>query len=217
MHTLNLDLLKIKNSYYFLVLTISICIMNFLIQFFFNSEDVFFNTYNDQLNLETIQKLLVNQNQYKWVGFLFIPIFLMLKILYNNFFVTAGSLLNSKFGNFKENYNICLKAEYVFLLMMIIKFGCYVIYKPVNTIFDLTFIPGSVANIFSISKTPQWYTYPLQTINIWEFLFCAVGTQMFAIHHNVSKIKAAKLFCTPYLTGLFIWLLIVTFVSLQLA
>ena len=216
MYTLNLDLLKIKNVKYFFILTIFICVITFLIQYLFYSDTIFFNTYSEQLSVERIQKLSTNQKQYQWFGFLFIPIFLILKIIYNNFFITAGSLLDDKLGDFKDNYNICLKAEYVFVMMLIVKFGCFVIYKRVNTIFDLTFIPGSLANLFPISIKPQWYQYLLQTINIWEVLFCIVGTHMYSIQYNVGKTKAAKLFCIPYLTGLFIWVLIVTFISLQL-
>lgn len=71
----------------------------------------------------------------------FIPIILVIKILYNSAWLTTGSILNTERGNFKANLNICLKAEYVFVVMLLVKLAVFVFFKDVNTLNDLGFIP----------------------------------------------------------------------------
>ncbi|MGG9970312.1 hypothetical protein ACQ33O_00855 [Ferruginibacter sp. SUN002] len=215
MNEFNIEILTIKKRNYFCGITIFIYAITFFIEYFFYTDSVYYSTYTEQLSLEKVQEILDSEKKYRWLGYLIIPISLILKVLYNSFWVTIGSLLNNERSSFKHNYNICLKAEYVFVLRLLVKFCCLVIYKPVNTLYDLAFVPGALSNLFPISSTPQWYQYPLQTINIWELLYCFVGTSMYAIQHNVSKSKAAAMFCIPYLIGLAIWVLIVVFFTLQ--
>lgn len=209
------EILGLKIGQYFIAVTIFMASLILCIQYFFYIDGVVYNIYNEQLSIQRIEDFIGNQKKYQWLAYIFIPVTLIVKILYNTFWITTGSLLNNERSSFIPNYNICLKAEYVFVLMLIVKFSCLVIYKPVNTLYDLAFIPGSLANLLPTTTTPQWYQYPLQTANIWEVLYCFVGTSMYSIQHNVNKSKAAALFCIPYLIGLVIWVLIVVFITLQ--
>ena len=217
--TLILDLhqffLVQKKAKYFIILSFYIIGISYVIQFSFYNESVFYNTYAEQLTFERTQKMYESGKQWRWISYLLMPVFLISKIAYNSFWITTGSLLNRVKGEFIDDYNICLKAEYIFVAMLLTKFIWLIFFKEVNNLTDLSFIPGSLLNFYNVAKLPQWLIYPLQTINIWEVLFCIVGTSMYSIQYNVSKAKAAQLFCIPYLAGLFIWVLVIVFITLQ--
>ncbi|WP_460684232.1 hypothetical protein [Niabella aquatica] len=138
-------------------------------------------------------------------------------MLYNTCVVTTGSLLSDSRAGFKSNFNVCLKAEYVFVIMLFVKFLVLGFFKEVNTLDDLSFMPGSLANLYKVSELPKWAVYPLQTLNLWELLFCWAGTELYALQFGISKSAAVQRFCIPYLTGLFIWVLVVVFITLQLS
>ncbi len=216
MYQFHRDLLIQKKLFYFLIIASILIAISYLLQTTFYGENIYYNTYADKLTTDRIDKLYSDGKKWQWVGFLIIPVALILKVLYNSFWLTTGSLLHDNRGKFKNNYNVCLKAEYVFIIMGFVKFLWLVAFKKVNSLTDLGFVPGSIINLFKENEIPIWLTYPLQTLNIWEVLFCIVGTSMYSIQFNVSKAKAAQLFCVPYLIGLFIWVLIVSFLTLQL-
>ena len=209
------SLLPIKSLQYFLVILFFHLVIAFCINFFFINETVFYNTYADMFAYERAMEIFSVQSRYQWIGYILLPVTLIIKIIYNTTCVTVGSLLHQERGEFESNFNICLKAEYVFVAMLLVKLAFFAFFKEVETLNDLGFIPGSLLNLFDANEVPKWAIYPLQTINIWEVWFCWVGTSLYSIQFNISKAKAAALFCIPYLIGLFIWILVVVFITLQ--
>lgn len=216
MYKLNKELLENKKITYFVILSIILIIITYLIQYSFYNENIFYNSYIQQLSVERAKKIYEASSKWQYLSLVFLPIIFFVKVCYNSFWLTTGSILNNERGGFKLNYNICLKAEYVFALMLLAKFIWLILFKNVNTLSDLSFIPGSLLNLYSIDKIPKWLIYPLQTLNIWEVLFCIVGTSMYSIQYNVGKLKAIQLFCVPYLFGLLFLLLLIVFITLQL-
>lgn len=214
-NSFHLDILNFKKFYYLILLFIIGVVLNYLNQTIFFGETIFYNTYADKLTADRIEKMYNNGKSWQWLSYLLIPLVLFLKVLYNSFWLTSASIFNDSKVKFLDNYNICLKAEYVFIIMGIFKFLWLVLFKEVNTLTDLSFMPGSLSNLFKTNEVPVWLNYPLQVVNIWEVLFCIIGTSMCSIQFNISTAKAAKLFCIPYLMGLFIWLMVVVFLSLQ--
>ncbi len=216
MNQIHREVLDQKKIYFFATICLFSLGIAHLIQYFFYSESVFYTTYAEQFTAERTRKLYENTKNWQWLSLILFPLLLIVKVIYNTFWITAGSLLDSERGMSKTNLNVCLKAEYIFVLMLVVKFIWLLFFKQVNNLTDLSYMPGSLLNFYTVDKIPQWLIYPLQTVNIWELLFCIIGTSMYSIQYNISKIKAAQLFCIPYLTGLFIWVLTVVFLTLQL-
>jgi len=212
---INIELLQIRKLIFFVLLICFSGAMVYFINYSFYTEQIFFNTYSDQLAFERIEKIFNAQERNKWIGYLLLPLLLYVKVLYNTCAVTTGSLLSDSRAGFKSNFNVCLKAEYVFVIMLFVKFLALSFFKEVDTLDDLSFMPGSLANLYKVTELPKWAVYPLQTINIWEILFCWVGTTLYALQFDVSKAMAFQRFCIPYLIGLFIWILVVVFITLQ--
>jgi hypothetical protein len=215
MNQIHQEVLDHKKIYFFVMICLFSLGIAYLIQYFFYSESVFYATYAGQFTSEQTEKLYENTKNWQWISLILFPLLLIAKVIYNAFWITAGSLLHNEKIMFKTNFNVCLKAEYIFVLMLVVKFIWLLFFKQVNNLTDLSYVPGSLLNFYTVDKIPPWGIYPLQIINIWELLFCIIGTSMYSIQYNLSTMKAAQLFCIPYLSGLFIWVLTVVFLTLQ--
>lgn len=211
------ELLKIKNSYYLIFICLLTVFFTYFIRSTYLTEAVFYNSYADSMSYERIGEVFQRLKKLEIVGYLFIPILLTVKILYNSFWITTATLLdeNRKY-TYVTNYSICLKTEYVFIVLLMTKVFLFIFLKHVSTIDDISFIPGSLLSFFNPKLLPKWAIYPLLTVNIWEVFYCFAGVSFFAIKYNTTKQEAFYFFCVPYLVGLIVLILAVTFFTMQI-
>ena len=139
------------------------------------------------------------------------------KIVYNSLCITVATLLTEdKQFDFEENYNICLKAEFVFILMLITRLLFFFFFKQVNTVTDISYVPGSLRDMFEDQTVPMWLTYIFDTINIWEIFFCILGAALFKKFYRTTLDQSIKLFVFPYALGLIILMALNAFFAVQL-
>lgn len=211
---LNNEVWSVKSKYFLLIYIAVLLFANYIIQSVYYNENVFYNTYAEQLTYERIHRLFDQSKAYSWLTYIYQPIILLIKVTYFSFWVTAGLFLYFDKVSFKRNFSICLKAEYIFILMNLIKL-IGLLFQRVETLSDLSYMPGSVLNLVNTKNIPKWLMYPLQTINIWELLYCVAGSLMLSRAYELSLKKAAGIFSISYGSGLLIWVLFVAFISLQ--
>lgn len=209
------QLIQENNFFFFSLFCVTSFISSYLIHNTFFNEELFYNTFGEQLNLERIHKLLELGSRYRIINYLFIPVALILKILYNSFWVSIGSFLRIGKDNFGSNFSVCLKAEIVFFVMILVNLIVLFFFKDVNTLNDLRPVPFSLLEIYKSNEIPKWLQYPLQTANIWEVFYCLTGTLIYSYKNNIDYKNSLYIFCIPYLIGLAIWIILVMFIGLQ--
>ncbi len=164
-----IDLLKINRWLYLLLVSTMIIFFTYFIQSAFMSVSVYFNTYSETMTYERIQEIFTTVKKYEVFAYSLLPVLLILKILYNSFFISTATLLSEGRGySFSRNFNVCLKAEVVFVLMYLGKIVVLAFFKKVSTVGDINFMPLSALSLFNEALLPKWAIYPLQTINRWE-------------------------------------------------
>ena len=173
------------------------------------------NTYSGIMTEFRISQFLKQIRKYEWVGYALMPLLLLIKICYNTLCVTTATLLEDNVFSFKSNFNVCLKAECIFILALITKALSFLLFKKVSTLVDLSYVPFSVLSLLNPNQLPKWSLYGLQTLNVWEVLFCIFGVMLFSFAYKTSKKKAFLLFAVPYIAGLFLIIFVATFISLQ--
>ncbi len=209
---------EIKQSLFYFLICVILVGLNYFTQSFFLTENIFVNTYSELMSYERIGEVFEQTQKYQWISFLFIPVFLIFKVMYNSLWITTGTLLKDDSSyTYEHNFTICLKAELIFVIMLVFRIGALLLYNTVNVINDINFIPGSIINFFNSEELPKWSIYPLKTLNVWEVLYCYLGTKLFAYKYNISVRSAAYLFCIPYVLGLFFLILVYMFLIFQLS
>jgi len=209
--------IKAKGLYYFIFIAVCLVLFNFLIQKLFLTEYVYTNTYSAIMDDARIHEMFNQVGKYQAWGYFFLPIILLLKIFYNSIWVTSATVLDGKSYDFGTNFSICLKTEIIFILLLIARLVILVLSKNVTTVQDINSIPGSLLDFLNYNSIPIWGLYALQTINIWEALYCVFGAIIFAQRYQVTMRKAFLLFSLPYLIGVLVLIILFTFLTLQIS
>lgn len=174
------------------------------------------NFYSTQLSYEQIEQMLINQRKWEWLGYLFIPVFYLLKILLVTLCVYTGILLlNIKSLSWSKVFGAVVVADMIFLIPAIIKMVWFT-FQADYTLEDVQyFLPGSMLNIFEPKQLEQWLLYPIQSVNIWELLFflaLAFGLKKY-LDDDFSR--SMGLVVSTYGVGLVVWIVFVTFLTLN--
>lgn len=204
----------LSRSYFFFSIVLLAVVINYAIQSTLITETVFFNTYTATMDSERINELFHNIKHYQLICYLSIPVLLIIKIAYNTFALTIRTLLAPGEYGFATNFNVCLKAEMVFTAMLLVKAVWLLFFARVDTVGDLNFMPLAVADLFHMKDLPKWAVYPLQTLNLWEALYCYTGSILMATQYKLSLKKAAGLFCSGYLGGTLVIMIIAVFLGI---
>jgi hypothetical protein len=174
------------------------------------------NFYSTQLSYEQIKQMLSNQKKWEWLGYVFIPVFYLLKLSLVTLCVYTGILLlNIKSLSWSRIFGAVVVADMIFLIPAIIKMVWFT-FQADYTLEDVQyFLPGSMLNIFEPKLLEQWLIYPIQSVNIWELLFfiaLALGLKKY-LDGDFSR--SMGLVVSTYGVGLVVWIVFVTFLTLN--
>src|SRR5690606_2346412 len=114
----------------------------------------------------------------------------------------------------KRLWNIVLKAEFVFLLVGIIKIVWFYFFQINYTLESVQhFYPLSMLNVIGYENVKSWYIYPLQILNVFEIVYWVILALLIDTELNTSNIKniGIKIVASSYGPALFLWVVGVMF------
>lgn len=208
--------LNIRDFYIFIFLSSSAVLLSFGFNYVNFKEAVYLNSYEDVVGKEAVDELFKNIKIFQPLVYIAVPIFLIIKVVYNSVFITIATLLKENMKvSFGNNYSICLRSELVFVVMLYFKLFFSLVFKQIKSVYDLQYIPFSLLDIYQFKNLPGW-SFPLfNGCNLWEVLFCFFGMMLFSTFYKASRWESFKFFCIPYLIGLIIYLFIYSFLIFQ--
>jgi hypothetical protein len=80
-----------------------------------------------------------------------------------------------------------------------------------------TFYPLSLLNLLEVKDIPQWLLYPLQVINIFEVLYWLILAYGLSLVAKERLPKMLWLVAFSYGIGLFVWVVFITFITINLS
>jgi energy-coupling factor transporter transmembrane protein EcfT len=103
----------------------------------------------ESLAYEHIEKILENKQRYAWVAYIFIPVVLLLRVLYSCIFLYSGVFFQGWKVSFKAVWRVALLADVVWLLPLLIR----IVYFSMQSDYSLSdvgsFYPYSVLVFFN--------------------------------------------------------------------
>jgi len=188
-------------------------------QEFIYSNSLYYRSYSGTLTNQTIEGILGFQSRFWWTGYAFTPILLLLKFLFASICISIGAMLSMIELKFRDIFKTAMLAEGVFIIAQAI----FMVYLYLN-LDDLTlqnisgYYPLSVLYFIGIDNVNvQWLVYPLQTINLFEALYIAVIAWLLTKQWKEDFMESLALVVPSYGTGLTLWLVFVTFITLQVS
>ena len=193
--------------WWFLFLAGATIIFIWLQQTFFVSDILYYNTYGDQLSIDTIELMIGGAKKYAWVSYLVAPLLLLLRVtLVACCFYTALFFKNEK-SDFASCFNIALKSDTVFLMFGLFNI-VYQLIVPANNLTELSASPTSLLYYIDIESIPKYLLYPVGLMNLSELFYWVLMAGLVRYRYKFSTSESLSFIFNSYGVGLLLMVLI---------
>ena len=191
------------------------CILSLVINTYIVKDQIYYNSFGEQLSIERIDLMLEFNNKWEWIGYIAIPIILFIKYTLTGICLMIGVFFAGWNLNFKKAFQIAMFADIVLLFGQLVKVVLlfFINFKTLNEI--QTFMPLSLLSLFDLKSIQSWFIYPLQLINIFEFLYWLLLSWFLKEELKKSFEFSFKIVVSSYGSGLLIWIIFIMFLSVN--
>lgn len=182
-----------------------------------NNDELLFNSLAEQLSTEQFQESLDFRQKWQWIVYLITPVFLLIKTSIIAVILDFGCFFFNKEIKYKTLFNIAVKAEFVFLLVIIFKTIWFYAFQQNYTLEDLNyFYPLSAINITGYNNLQPWFVYPLQTLNLFELAYWVILAYLLGIELKTNTDNGLLIVASSYGVSLLIWVVAIMFFTLNM-
>ena len=180
-----------SNKYYLIFLIALTLFLGFLSELILNTEILFLNSLTESLTYDQLQEVIEFKDKWKWVGYIVVPILLLIKISIIAAILDIGCFFFSKEIRYKKLFNIVVKAEFIFLLVIVFKTAWFYFFETDYNLEDLQyFYPLSALNIVGYDGLQPWFIYPFQVLNLFELAYWFILAYLIGKELNKIQTKA---------------------------
>tara|TARA_R110002050_G_scaffold300061_1_gene467541 strand:+ start:1441 stop:2073 length:633 start_codon:yes stop_codon:yes gene_type:complete len=209
---------KINNFILFFTLSFLLFAFGFLSKELLGSLKLMVNSLSEQLTQDQIKDFIKLKEKWEWLSYLIIPALLLLKISIIAAVLDAGCFFFDKEIKYKKLFKIVVKAEFVFILVIIFKTVWFYYFQQTFTLKDLQlFFPLSALNIIGYQGLETWFVYPLQVLNLFEVAYWFILAYLIGKEINITTEKGLSIVASSYGVSLLIWVVGVMFLTLNMS
>jgi hypothetical protein len=184
------------------------------------NETVFYNTYSEQLTYERSLQLFENLEKLSWISYAFLPVLLILKFTFISIVIYTGIFffnLHYKV-TFASIFKVVMASEIIFIFAGLLKILWFYFFAGNYDINELGFFyPLSLSNLFKISEVNKIWIYPLQAINIFQFIYMISLSYGLSKISNIDKNDSDRIVLSSYLPAMSFWIVLIMFLSIDSA
>jgi len=163
-----------------------------------------------------IENMLNFQHKFELIGYLLIPILLFIKISLISVILDGGCFFIGKKLKFSEVFNFVVKAEFIFLFVIVFKILWFYIIQQDFSLEDFQyFYPLSALNLVGYEDLPKWFIYPLQVINLFELTYWFILAFQVKRKLEIDTIEGLNVVASSYGVSLVVWVVAVMFFTLN--
>ena len=180
------------------------------------TEQLYINSWSEQMTVDRIREILVYQDQWKWIGYIVILIFIFVKLVLTTICLNIGTFLMEYKVGFGQLWRIVVNSTAVFAIGK-------VLYTVQLARMDIQHIEDvEKADIFSLlgmigyDQVPQWAVFALGSMNLLELFYWVLLSLGIMWGIKLRWGKSIGFVALTYGMGLWIWLLAGTFLMINL-
>lgn len=183
-----------------------------------NTKEIALQSFSQQVTKEILSSVIDFRQKWEWLTYFLIPLLIIIKVSITAAILDAGCFFFDKEIKYKKLFNIVVKAEFIFLLVIIFKTAWFYFFQTDYNLEDLQyFYPLSALNIISYEGLQPWFIYPFQVLNLfelayWFFLAYLIGKEL---NENIDK--GFSIVASSYGVSLLIWVVGVMFFTLNMS
>lgn len=207
-----------KNKQYLLTILASLVLLTFLSKILLKTDELLVNSLTEQFTQEQLINILNFQKKWEWFTYVIILISLLIKILIITSILDLGCFLFNKKIKYKELFNIVVKAEFIFILVIIVKTAWFYFFQTNYTLEDLQFFyPLSALSLIGHEGLQPWFVYPFQVLNLFELAYWFILAFLLGKELKSTTDKGLSIVASSYGVGLLIWVVGVMFLTLNIS
>jgi len=184
------------------------------------NETVFINSYSDHLTYHRTLDLLNSMKSVSWIAYLLYPVMLLLKITAIGFIIYTGVFFSDVQNEITlgKVITVVLASEIVLVAGAIAKLLWFVFVNGNYSLDDFRFFyPLSLINLFSRSEVAEYWVYPLQTVNLFHFLYILMLAAGLAKISSVSRMITDKIIVLTYIPAMVLWIVLIMFLTVDIS
>ena len=211
--------MKVKKANYLLVLLLSSVsiIVSKTGNILLNVEELYYQSLTVNLTTQQIERIFEVQKKIEWLYYIIVPIVTLMRTMIISSIIYIGIMLFN-YGKIRFNlvWNNILKAEFIFVLVSILKIAWFSFFQTNYNLQDLQyFYPLSVLNIIGYKGLETWFIYPFQVLNLFELSYVIyLGFQIGKLT-NTNTDYGLKIVGLSYVPSLLLWVTTVMFFTLN--
>jgi len=207
-----------KNIRYFIALSLISIITSLISKYILNTEELIVNTLMEYFSLKEIEDELVVQRNWQWLTYGFITVLTLIKVTIIASILDIGCFFFGKQIKYKKLFNIVVKAEFFFFLVIIFKTAWFYFFQTDYNLEDLQyFYPLSALNIVGYEGLQPWFIYPVQVFNLFELAYWVILAYLIDKELNENTVKGMSIVASSYGVSLLIWVVGVMFFTLNMS
>lgn len=207
-----------NNSLLYLILTLATFLLSYFSKEILKTDDLIISSLAEQLTNKQILEVINFKEKWEWVGYIFIPILLLVKVSIITAILDIGCFFFSKEIKYKRLFNMVLKAEFIFLLVIVFKTAWFYFFQIDYHLEDLQyFYPLSALNITGYEDLQPWFIYPFQVLNLFELAYWFILAHLIGKELNENTNKGLSIVASSYGISLLIWVVAVMFFTLNIS
>ncbi len=201
----------------FIILCVVSVLLVIITNYLLDTNELMLNSLSEQLTRDQLEEFVELNQKWQWVGYLTLPIILFIKVGLISTVLFMGTYLFNKSITYKTLFRIVTKAEFIFIIVGVIKL-IWFSFSDNYTIEEIqSFYPLSALSIIGYEGISPWFVYPFQTLNLFELMYWIVLAYLIGKEINTSTDKALKIVASSYGSVLLIWVVTVMFLTLNMS
>ncbi|QNK78310.1 hypothetical protein H7F37_04275 [Winogradskyella sp. PAMC22761] len=205
-------------NYLFILLIISTIALGAISKNILETEALLLNSFAEQLTNEQMNEVLNSKKKWEWISYILIPLFLLIKTSIIAAILDIGCFFFNKKIKYKKLFNIVVKAEFVFLLVIVFKTAWFYFFETDYNLEDLQyFYPLSALNIVGYDGLQPWFIYPFQVLNLFELAYWFILAYLIGKELNENTDKGFSIVASSYGVSLLIWVVGMMFFTLNMS
>lgn len=206
-----------KATFKFALICLLLIFFSILLKEIFQIDKLIYNSLAENLSSKEIDSYFEFQSKWKWVGYFFITIYMLLKITIVSSVIYIGVFFfNKNKISYNSIWNSVLNSEFIFLLVPLSKIFWFHFFQTNYTLEDIQyFYPLSAINITGNFGIDPWLIYPLQTLNLFEVAYIVYLSYQIGHVTKTNADNGLKIVSYSYIPALLLWVTVVMFFTLN--
>ena len=209
--------MKVNVLFLYFIQVMIYTLLLFLFRELIINKDVFQLSFGEQMDDSMIARAYKMQEEYAYLQYLMVPVSLLFKVSATATCIYVRCFFTNIKVQFFFLFRIALWAEFVFVAM---EFFRYLHLHQHTELLSLEYAqwysPFSLLNLFELGELALWYVYPLKTCNVFELIYILVLAFLGCKFLKWPKAQSLELLILSYGIGLVFWMVLVSFLTLNL-